>query len=143
MPIYIGSNQLVKRYVGAQEVLRSYVGSRLVWGLPSYPLTGTWAGGAVPSGNTIYGTHTITQAGTFTITWSADFTTVTSGSLPGAKFRVNGTGLWTSGQYLSSPGNSTANGTRALAAGDVVNFHIETEAAGVVASGGTWTITKN
>lgn len=144
MAIYIGSKQLVRRFIGAQEVLRSYVGDQLVWTKPAqYPASGSWAGGAVPAGDVIQTSHTITGDGSYTITWSVNYTAATNGTLAGARWRVNGTGTWTGGAYLNFPGTSTATGTRTLVAGDVVQFYTSAEKNDAVASGGTWTITKN
>lgn len=142
MPIYKGATKVTPK-PGGKALSRVYRGSTLVWqAAPAYPISGTWGGGTMPTGYSLCDSHTITQAGTYTITWSVDFPTVTHNSLPGAKFRVNDAGLWTSGSYRAFPGNSTATGTRTLNAGDVIDFYVETEAEGAVASGGTWSIEK-
>lgn len=147
MTINFGSSGIGEIYYGSTPIKEVYAGSQLVWSSgPSYPQTGTWAGGTVPySGNPptnplLADTHTIYADGNYTITWSVTYTTA---NLAQSIIRRDG-GLLSSSPSYNFPSTATASWTGDCTAGQVIQFQaVSAGTAGSVASDGAWTITKN
>lgn len=137
MTIKLAGVDIADVKVGGVQAQRVMVGTGTTaveaWSASAYPVSGTWGPSALAPGGAQYGSHTMTESGTFTVTHTL------TAAADGALALIDIGGVFTTSAGTTSQNRTvTATATVTLAPDDAVSFW----AGGSGTGTGTWTVTK-